>query len=513
MAVLYSAEMIELDGESNLQVMITDITEQKRMEIGLRESEEMYRSLFKNMLNGFAYCRMIYVGDSPQDFIYLSVNKAFEKQTGLKDVVGRRVTEVIPGIYENDPTLFEVYGRVAMTGNPEHLEMYVETLEQWYWISVYSPAREHFVAVFDVITERKRAENALCASEARHRTILQTAMDGFWVMDKQGLILEVNETLCRIIGYSAPELLAKCIADLEAVETAEDAVAHFHLIMAQGEDRFESRLRRKDGSIIDVEVSAQYQPIDGGRIVAFIRDITKRKQSEEELIKKNVEIEQFIYTVSHDLRSPLVTVKTFMGYLEKDMVGDDKEQLAQDIQFIHGAADKMKLLLDELLELSRVGRVETTPVNVSLIELLDEVLDVLAGIINESTAELHLPDIELILFGDRPRLCQIWQNLIENAIKYRCNESTCRIELGVQQSSGETVFFVRDSGIGIAPEYHSKIFRIFEKLNPKSPGAGMGLSLVRRIVEKYGGRIWVESEGVGKGSCFYFTLPKAVVQS
>jgi signal transduction histidine kinase len=143
--------------------------------------------------------------------------------------------------------------------------------------------------------------------------------------------------------------------------------------------------------------------------------------------------------------------------------------------------------------------------------VLDEVLDVLAGAISMRSVEIQRPDIDLMLFGDLPRLCQIWQNLIENAIKYSLDGTAPRIELGVQQEYGETVFFVKDNGIGIAPQYHSKIFGIFEKLNPKSPGAGMGLSLVQRIVDRCGGRVWVESEGDGMGSCFWFTLPQAVV--
>jgi PAS domain S-box-containing protein len=366
-----------------------ELEERRLAEKLLRESEEMYRSLFENMMNGFAYCRMFFDGDTPLDFIYLSVNDAFEKQTGLKDVVGRRVSEVIPGIRESDPGLFEVYGRVAMTGNPEQFETYVEALEQWYWISVYSPAREHFVAVFDVIT--------------------------------------------------------------------------------------------------------------------------KRKQAEEKLQKKNAEIEQLIFTVSHDLRSPLVTVKTFMGYLEIDMAGNNQEQIDQDIKFIHSAADKMKLLLDELLEMSRIGRVETPQVSVLLRDVLDEVLGDLAGVISERKVDIHPPDTDLMLFVDRPRLCKVWQNLIENAIKFCSDDSIPRIDLGVQQVSGETVFFVKDNGIGIAPEYHTKIFGIFEKVNPKSPGAGLGLSMIQRIVEKCGGRVWVESDGAGKGSCFRFTLPGAVL--
>ena len=136
------------------------------------------------------------------------------------------------------------------------------------------------------ITERKRAEEALRESEERHRTILQTAMDGFWLVDTQGRLLEVNETYCRMSGYSEQELLAMRIPDLEAIETADDTAARIQKIMAQGEDRFESRHRRKDGSIFDVEVSVQYRPAEGGRLVAFLRDITERKRAEEELRAK-----------------------------------------------------------------------------------------------------------------------------------------------------------------------------------------------------------------------------------
>jgi signal transduction histidine kinase len=229
-----------------------------------------------------------------------------------------------------------------------------------------------------------------------------------------------------------------------------------------------------------------------------------------QLREKNDEIEQLIYTVSHDLRSPLVTVKTFLGYLECDMAGDDRERIGQDLQFIHGAADKMELMLEELLELARIGQVSPARDRVSLREILDEVLGVLAGVIRERAAEIHLPDTELILYGDRARLCRIWQNLIENAIKYYSGDSPPRVDLGLRQESGETVFFVKDNGIGIDPRDSDRIFRLFQKLNPESAGVGLGLAMVRRVIEKYGGRIRVESEGVGQGSCFRFTLPGAL---
>jgi PAS domain S-box-containing protein len=363
------------------------------------------------------------------------------------------------------------------------------------------------------ITLRKQAEMEHREIEERHRAAVQTTMDGYWLMDMQGQLLEVNDTYCRISGYSKQELLGMRTPDLEVAESVDEIAFRIKTIQENGKHKFEARYRNKDGSILDVEVSAQHLPIDGGRIVAFLSDITRRKQDEKELQKKNAEIEQFIYTASHDLRSPLVTVNTFLGYLEEDMASNNQERVDQDIMFIKGAADKMKMLLDELLEMSRIGRIETPSVNVSLRAVLDETLQILAGDIRERKVDIRLPDTDVMLFGDRQRLCQIWQNLIENAIKYSRDDSISCIELGLRQLNGETVYFVRDNGIGIDSQYLKKIFGIFEKLDHKSTGAGMGLSMVQRIVEKSGGRVWAESEGFGKGSCFFFTLPHMIVQS
>ncbi len=158
---VWSFSVIPVPDENYVNLYGRNVTERRLAEKALKESEQRYHFLFENMLNGFAYCQMIFDQGHPQDFIYLEVNNAFETLTGLKDVIGRKVSEIIPGVRESDPGLFEIYGRVALTGKPERFETYVDALGMWFSISVYSPKREYFVAVFDVITERKRAEEEI----------------------------------------------------------------------------------------------------------------------------------------------------------------------------------------------------------------------------------------------------------------------------------------------------------------------------------------------------------------
>jgi len=247
-----------------------------------------------------------------------------------------------------------------------------------------------------------------------------------------------------------------------------------------------------------------------GRVWSF-RDITGRQRQEKELSEKNTELERFTYTVSHDLKSPLVTVKTFLGYLEQDLAGSDQERIRQDVAYMRTAANKMGQLLEELLNLARIGRKMNPPEQITFKELAQEVVRLVAGRISTGGAEVQVADAAVVLEGDRPRLMEVWQNLVENACKFMGNQPKPRVEIGVEQRESETVFFVRDNGMGIEPRYQTKVFGLFEKLEPKGEGTGMGLALVKRIVEMYKGRIWVESPGLGQGANFLFTLPGAVI--
>ncbi|MDP2694213.1 MAG: PAS domain S-box protein [Gallionella sp.] len=196
-----SVSSMNIRGEWHATGIVRDITERKRAEQKLSESEKLYRSLFENMLNGFAYCQMIFEQDQPQDFIYLSVNAAFEALTGLKNVAGKRVSEVIPGIRQSDAKLFEIYGRVSLTGKPERFEIYVEALQQWFWISVYSPEKSYFVAVFDVITERKRAEIALKHSNRALATLSAVNKSLVRASDEDELLHAICQSIVEQRGY------------------------------------------------------------------------------------------------------------------------------------------------------------------------------------------------------------------------------------------------------------------------------------------------------------------------
>ena len=231
----------------------------------------------------------------------------------------------------------------------------------------------------------------------------------------------------------------------------------------------------------------------------------EREAMLKDLEAKNAELERFTYTVSHDLKSPLVTIAGFLGFLEDDLKKGDQQRLQATIHRIYEAAKKMRRLMDELLELSRVGRLANPAVEVSLGDLAREAVELTQGQLMAQQVEVRIEADLPVVFVDRIRMIEVLQNLIVNAIKFIGIQEHLLIEIGMTIRNSQNVFFVKDNGMGIAPEYHQKVFGLFDKLDPASEGTGIGLALVKRIVEVHGGKIWVESE-LGKGATFFFTL-------
>lgn len=241
-----------------------------------------------------------------------------------------------------------------------------------------------------------------------------------------------------------------------------------------------------------------------------LKDLQKvsaeQKRTEAELKQKVAELERFAYTVSHDLKSPLITIKGFAGALEQDLSDGRYERMAGDLKRVRTAADKMNDLLSDLLELSRIGFVINSPEAVDLNKLVGGVVVNLAGSIRSNQVHIVVqPDLPVVRC-DRQRMAEALQNLLENAIKYMGDQTQPEIIFGMREEDGRHVFFVQDNGMGIDSKYHHIIFGLFNKLDAGSEGTGIGLALVKRIIEAHGGDVWVESQGLGKGSTFCFTL-------
>lgn len=239
------------------------------------------------------------------------------------------------------------------------------------------------------------------------------------------------------------------------------------------------------------------------------KELNERKALVQELKTKNTELERFTHTVSHDLRSPLFTISGFLGYIEKDAVAGNIDKVKMDLQRVTDAVIKMQNMLGYLLELSRIGRIMNPPQLVPFNEIVREALEMVHGRVEERGAQIKVAGELPKVNGDRIRLVEVVQNLVDNAIKFSGDQPSPLIEIGASGADrdGKSIFYVRDHGIGIEKDQLERVFELFNKLDPKTDGTGIGLALVKRIVEVHGGRIWVESAGPAQGTTFYFTLP------
>jgi two-component system, LuxR family, sensor kinase FixL len=358
---------------------------------------------------------------------------------------------------------------------------------------------------------QRLSNEALSISEARYRLLIDESPQGILILDEELRIELVNPFGCELLGYQEAELIGRLALELIDPEDLAHRPVLIDELRGERIIQRERLLMRKDDVRLPVMGSIRYMP--DGRFQYIFQDISKQKQAEaeretliRELEDKNAELEQFTYTVSHDLKSPLVTIRGFLGYLEQDVQKGDQTRIAEDIRRIEKSAERMNNLLMDLLELSRIGRLMNPAEDVSFEQVVREALELLQGRLSERSINVKIQEHLPVVFGDRSRLVEVLQNLIDNAVKFMGDQVSPMIEVGVRDHQEPLVFFVRDNGMGIAPEFHERIFGLFNRLNQNIEGTGIGLTLVKRIVEVHGGRIWVESTGDQTGSTFCFTL-------
>ena len=235
-------------------------------------------------------------------------------------------------------------------------------------------------------------------------------------------------------------------------------------------------------------------------------------EANRELEASSAELERFTYVVSHDLKSPLVTIRGFLGYVERDARAGDLDRLESDLGRIRVATDRMGRLLEDLLELSRTGRIDRPHEDVPLEGVVREARALVEGRLSARGVRVGVEEPLPVVRGDRQRLVELVQNLLDNAAKFMGDRKDPEIRIGARDEgggAGQVTLYVRDNGIGIDHAHHGRVFELFHRLDPRVEGTGLGLALARRIVETHGGRIWLESAGAGLGSTFCFSLPMA----
>ena len=502
-----------------------DVTALRKISDALAESEQVYRSLFHNMLNGFAYCQMIYQEGQPWDFLYLKVNEAFYTLTGLREVEGRRVSELIPGIRESDARLLEVYGRVAKYGQPERFEVYIEALADWYSISVYCPQPGYFVAVFDVITERKRTEKELLRNEEIMREMSAMAHIGAWEFNPLTLRGSWTEETARIHETDPHEpldvarglnfyhadsrpLIEQAVKEIMATGKGYDL--ELEIVTAKGNRKWVRTMGRatmQDGKVVEVHGALQ--------------DITDRKAAEQlEFAKEEAETANraktdFLANMSHEIRTPMNAILGYANLLRRD--ASLPAEVRRKLETINRSGEHLLALINNILELSKIesGRLTVRAIAFDLFNLLDDLEQLYRPRAESKQITLFFvrnPGLVRHVWADQEKLHQMLANLLDNAIKFTdVGWVQLRTAMIGPAADGQfrLVLEVRDTGPGVSAEELPKLFKKFEQTSTGKAshvGTGLGLAISRQCARLLGGDLTVQS-APGKGCTFRLEIP------
>ena len=494
------------------------------------ENSPLYQEVFEAVGTGFCVLEILFEQAQAVDFIYCRVNAAFERITGLSDVVGRHSSEVLPGL---DEYWFRVFGRVVGDGVAVQFERYLPQLDRWYSVEAVrlGPAAACRVAVlFFDISRRKQIETELAESEARFSALADGLPMPVWVLDDLGRVRFVNSAFGNFFGLDSdhafgPRWWQGLLHPDEHVAfeyALEDALAN------ERELRLSVRVRRHDGQWRWLEMNAAPRFSADGRFIGLAGnspDITERREIErarEELLEAERAArnaaeattrmkDEFLATLSHELRTPLTTILGWSELLLQRM--EAEHPMRRGMEVIASSAMAQKRLMSDMLDLSSMllGKVQ---LEVEVLDLAEQVheaarLQELVAAGKAQALVVQVPAAPCPVLGDATRLQQVLWNLLANAIKFTPVEG--RIEVSLQQQGDYYVVEVRDNGDGIAPEFLGHLFSRFSQADGTTTrrhgGLGLGLAIVRQLTELHGGSVAAASDGAGKGASFSVRLP------
>ena len=516
-------------GHEATLVAFRDITERRRAETALYESEERWKYALEGAGDG------VWDWDARTGRVHYS--RQWKAMLGYADdEIGDEFSEWRDRVHPDDRDSTHAALRAHLEGRTpgyasEHRVLCKDGTFKWILDRgkvIRRGADGEPVRVIGThcdITERRRAEAALRESEERRDAVIRTAMDGFWVVDTQGRVLEVNDTYCRMSGYSTHELLTMSISDLEAVEQEADTAARIRGIVTKSDDRFESRHRRKDGSTFDVEVSAQHRPTDSGRVVAFLRDITGRKLAEEATAKLQAQFYQaqkmesvgrLAGGVAHDFNNLLTVINGYSQLLLGSL--NPADPIRHHVEQVHLAGERAAGLTRQLLAFSRKQVLE--PRTLDLNGLVEQMRPMLTRLVGEDVeVRIALDPKPVTVHADRHQLEQVILNLTVNARDAMRQGGRLLIETAIAERSEDcdrshreagagrfAVLSVSDTGTGMSDETRSRIFEPFFTTKGVGAGTGLGLSMVQGVVAQSGGFIEVSS-APAQGTTFHINLP------
>ncbi|MFP2931514.1 PAS domain S-box protein, partial [Pyxidicoccus sp. 3LG] len=505
----------------------------KRQEVQWQAAEERYRALFESIDDGVCLMQLLFDAEGrPVDYRFLEANEAFEEHTGLRNAVGRTARELVPDL---DESWFRLYGQVALTGETARFENHAPAMGDR-WFEVYAsrvgrPELLQVALVFKNITERKLAEMKLQESEARFRNMADHAPVMLWVTDDQARCTYLNRSWYDFTGQTEETGLG--LGWLEAVHPDDAKRSGDVFLEANARKapfRLEYRLRRKDGEYrwaIDA-AGPRFGP-DGAFLgyIGSVIDITERKRVEEEreaLLSREQEAraqaeeanrlkDEFLATVSHELRTPLSAILGWVQLLRAGTLPLEKRERAMET--IERNARAQAQLIEDLLDVGRILsgklKLEVEPVNVGTV--VEQALEAVRPAAEARNIRLQAAlDSTSSVMGDAMRLQQVVWNLLSNAVKFTPKGG--RVQVFVERRDSSVDISIADTGEGIPPEFLPHVFERFRQADASSTrrmgGLGLGLSIVKHLVEAHGGTVHASSEGVGRGATFVVTLPLSV---